>query len=134
MMTTIQIHSEVPLTELLNGAKRFDTAELEDFADQVLAIRAQRRAPNLSEEESELLLQINQGVSIEIHVRFEALNAKRRAETLTTEEHQELLQLIDQIEAHNVERIKNLGKLAQLRNIPIRVLMAQLGIRRPDYA
>lgn len=108
-MTTIQIHSEVSLAELLNGVKRLDTVALENFADEVLAIRAQRRAPNLSQEEAELLIKINQGLPMEVHTRFAELNEKRRAETLTEEEHAELLGLIDQIEAHDVERVKNLG-------------------------
>lgn len=133
-MTTIQIHSEVSLAELLNGVKLLDTVALESFADEVLAIRAQRRASNLSQEESELLLKINQGLPIEVRTRFAELNEKRRAETLTEEEHTELLGLIDQIEAHDVERVKNLGKLAQLRNVPVRTLMKQLGIHRPAYA
>jgi len=133
-MTTIQIHSEVSLAELLNGVKRLDTTALESFADEVLAIRAQRRAPTLSQEESELLIKINQGLPIAVRTRFAQLNEKRRADTLSEEEHAELLGLIDQIEAHDVERVKNLGKLAQLRNIPVRTLMKQLGIQRPAYA
>lgn len=133
-MTTIQIHSEVSLAELLNGVKRLDTVILESFADEVLAIRAQRRAPSLPQAESELLIKINQGLPGEVRTRFAELNEKRRAETLIEEEHAELLQLIDQIEAHDVERVKNLGKLAQLRNVPVRTLMKQLGIQRPAYA
>ncbi|MEZ4731542.1 MAG: hypothetical protein R3E79_30860 [Caldilineaceae bacterium] len=133
-MTTIQIHSEVSLAELLNGVKRLDTVTLESFADEVLAIRAQRRAPSLPQAESELLIKINQGLPGEVRTRFAELNEKRRAETLIEEEHTELLQLIDQIEAHDVERVKNLGKLAQLRNVPVRTLMKQLGIQRPAYA
>mgnify|MGYP001268990111 CR=1 FL=1 len=133
-MTTIQIHSEVSLAELLNGVKMLDTVALENFADEVLAIRAQRRAPTLSQEESEVLLQINQGLPMAVRTRFAELNEKRQAETLTEEEHTELLGLIDQIEAHDVERVKNLGKLAQLRHIPVRALMKQLGIQRPAYA
>ena len=133
-MTTSQIHSDVSLAELLNGVKRLDTVALERFADEVLAIRAQRRAPSLSQEESELLMKINQGLPREVRTRFAELNEKRRAETLTEEEHAKLLQLVDQIEAHDVERVKNLGKLAQLRNVPVRTLMKQLGIQRPAYA
>ncbi|MFZ4659990.1 MAG: STAS/SEC14 domain-containing protein [Caldilineaceae bacterium] len=133
-MTTSQIHSEVSLAELLHGVKRLDTVALERFADEVLAIRAQRRAPSLSQEESELLMKINQGLPREIRTRFAELNEKRLAEALTEEEHTELLQLIDHIEAHDVERVTNLGKLAQLRNVPVRALMKQLGIQRPAYA
>ena len=82
-MTTTQIHSEVSLAELLNGVKRLDTVALESFADEVLAIRAQRRAPTLSQEAAELLLKINQGLPMAVHTRFVELNEKRRAETLT---------------------------------------------------
>lgn len=39
------------------------------------------------ENESELMLKINQGLAPDIQKRFDALVAKRQAETLTPEEH-----------------------------------------------
>jgi hypothetical protein len=45
---------------------------------EVLKLRAQQEAPNLSALESELLLKINQGISEEMQQRFDQLVAKRQ--------------------------------------------------------
>lgn len=79
-------------------------------------------------EESILLQKINQGLPVAIQQQFDDLNEKRRDETLTDEEHQALLALIEQIEESDVERVKDLGQLAQLRNVSLSVLMKQLGL------
>jgi hypothetical protein len=133
-MATIQVQSEISLDALLNGVEQLNTADLEHFADQVLALRAQRRAPSISHREAELLQQINQGVPAGIQQRFNELTARRRANLLTPEEHQELLQLIDQIEQFDVKRVEALSELAQLRKVSLRKLMKQLGLRPPAYA
>ncbi len=134
LMPTIQIQSEISFDTLLGSVEQLDTNDLEYFAEQVLAIRARRRAPSLPHAESELLQKINQGLLPEVQQRFNDLTKKRRAETLTTDEHRELLELIDQIEQNDVQRIEHLAKLAQMRNIPIRTLIQQLGIHSPQYA
>lgn len=66
--------------------------------------------------------------------RFNLLTAKRRAETLTPQEYQELLELVDEIELRDAKRAEYLAELAQLRNLSLRILMAQPGIRPPAYA
>jgi len=133
-MATIQIQSQVSLEALLSGVDQLSTPDLERFANQVLAIRARRRAPSLAPREAELLYKINQGLSVEAQQRFDLLTAKRRAENLTPEEHDELLALVDAIEQSDAERVAWLAELAQLRSVSIRTLMSQLGIRPPTYA
>jgi phage terminase Nu1 subunit (DNA packaging protein) len=133
-MTTIHVQSEVSLDALLNGVEQLNTADLEHFADKVLALRAKRRAANIPRREAELLQQINQGVPQEIQRRFDELTTRRREDLLTPEEHQELLQLIDQIEQLDVKRVEALAELAQLRKVSLRKLMKQLGLRPPAYA
>lgn len=133
-MPTIQVESQVSLDALLNGVEQLNTTDLENFANEVLAIRAKRRAPSLPRREGELLQQINQGLPAEQQQRFDDLTARRRAELLTSNEHGELLQLIDQIENMDVKRMQALAELAQLRNVPVRLLINQLGLRSPAYA
>jgi hypothetical protein len=77
--------------------------------------------------EAILLQKVNQSLPVATQQRFDDLNEKRRDETLTDEEHQELLALIEQIEENDVERVKDLGQLAQWRNVSLSVLMKQLG-------
>lgn len=133
-MPTIEVRSQVSLDELLNGVAQLDTPELERFVSQVLTLRAKRVAPCLPEEEAGLLEKINQGLSPAAQQRYDELTAKRRAETLTSEEHQELLTLIDRIERADAERAQTLTALARLRKVSVTTLMANLGIRLPDYA
>ncbi len=132
-MPTVEVRSQVSLDELLNGVAQLDTPELERFISQVLTLRARRIAPSLPKEEAQLLQKINQGLPPDVQQRYDELTAKRRAETLTPEEHQELLALIDRIEQADAERVQALTELAQLRNVTVTTLMAQLGIRRPVY-
>jgi hypothetical protein len=69
--------------------------------------------------EAILLQKVNQSLPVATQQRFDDLNEKRRDETLTDEEHQELLALIEQIEENDVERVKDLGQLAQWRNVSL---------------
>ncbi len=133
-MTTIQLQSQVSLDALLSGVEQLSTPDLERLANQVLALRARRHAPSLPRKEADLLQRINQGLPAETQQRFNLLTAKRRAEILTPEEHQELLGLVDEIELRDAKRLEYLAELAQLRNISLRTLMNQLGIRPPAYA
>lgn len=133
-MPTIQVQSEVSLDALLDSVAQLDTTELEQFADRVLAIRAKRRAPNLTSREANLLQQINQAVSAEVQSRFDELAQRRDEGALTPEEHQELLQLVDVVEQFDVRRMEALSELAQLRGMPLRELMQQLGIQSSSYA
>lgn len=133
-MTTIQLQSQVTLDALITGVEQLDTTDLERFADQVLTIRAKRRAPSLSSLESELLQAINEGLPEKVEQRFHHLTEKRRDGNISPEEYEELLDLIQLIEQDDAQRVEKLAALAQIRNVSIRVLMNQLGIRRPDYA
>lgn len=133
-MTTIQLQSQVSLDALLSGVEQLSTPDLERLANRVLALRARRHAASLPRKEAELLQRVNQGLSAETQQRFNLLTAKRRAEILTPAEHQELLELVDEIELRDAKRLEYLAELAQLRNISLRTLMNQLGIRPPAYA
>ena len=135
-MSTVQVISEVhiDLDKILDGMAQLDLSELERFSLNVNSLIARRKAPNLPKRETDLLQQINRGLPVTVRQRYAALNEKLLAETLTTEEHQEFSALVDQIEQSDVERLKYLIELAQLRNISLAALMEQLGIRRPRYA
>ena len=125
---------EIDLDEVLQGLARLGTKELEQFVEKVIALQAQRRAPSLPKDETELLQQINRGLPADIRQRYDALNAKLHDDTITSEEHEELLTLIDRIELADAERMQRLIALAQLRGVSVDTLMEQLGIRRTTYA
>lgn len=133
-MPTIQVQSEVSLDALLDSVAQLDTTDLEQFADRVIAIRAKRRAPSLTNRETNLLQQINEAVPAVIQSRFDDLVQQREAGSLTREEHQELLQLVDVVEQIDAHRMEALAELAQLRNVSLREVMKQLGIQTSSHA
>lgn len=132
-MPIVQVEAQLSTDELLKAAGQLNQRELEQFAFQVIALRAQRQAPSLPQAEAELLLKINQGVSPEVQKRYDELIAKRRAESLTPNEYEELLHLADQTEKLETRRMEHLAELARLRRISLTDLMGNLGIRSPAY-
>ena len=133
-MSSVQIKSELPFDELLKAVEQLSLPDLERLMFQIIALQARHKAPSLSKDETELLLKINQGLSLDTQKRFDELVSKRQAETLTPGEHQELLRLTDQIEKLDAERVKHLADLAQLRGTSLTTLMADLEIHPPDHA
>jgi hypothetical protein len=121
------------IAELLQAANQLNEPDLDQLVDQVLMLRAKRKANILSKAETELLLHINQGVPADLHHQYQALREKRNEGTLSDEEHEMLLALSDRIEILAAERAGSLVKLAELRQVPLMQLMNDLGIKVPNY-
>jgi len=96
--------------------------------ERLLALRAGRQEPHLSEPETALLLQINQGIDPSTEQRRKELVAKRETEAITNSEILELIRLTNLVEQHDLRR------LAALRRLSLADLMANLGIPPPTYA
>jgi hypothetical protein len=90
-------------------------------------------AANFSNEEADLLQQINLGLSPETWQHYHYLIAKRRSETLSPTEQETLIQITNEIELANARRISALVKLAQYRQTSLEKLMEELGIKPPTY-
>ena len=121
------------ITELLQSVDRLNEPDLDQLLDRVLLLRAKRKNNILSAAETDLLLQINQGVHTELHQQYQALKKKQDAEILTGGEYEELLELSDRIEIIAAARAGSLVKLSQLRQVPLTQLMNELGIKAPNY-
>lgn len=128
-MPTIQIEADLSPEQLLNAARQLPRQEFDRFVNQVLRLRAERIAPSLSATDSELLMRINQGLPPNMQERLNELIKKRRAATITAKELRELKKLADQVEKLDAERLKWLTALAALRNVPLRKLIKQLGLK-----
>jgi hypothetical protein len=122
------------LDDLLNAANQLSETDLETLVDQILLLRARRKAPVLPSQESSLLLQINHSLPADLHQRYYTLTEKRDSETLTNPEYDELLNLSDRFEQLAALRVEALVSLAALRHIPLAQLMDDLGIQPPMYA
>ncbi|HWE61003.1 MAG TPA: STAS/SEC14 domain-containing protein [Chloroflexota bacterium] len=133
-MTTIPIEAQVSTDQLLHAVEQLPPQEFAAFVDQILALRAQRRAPHLSEQETALLLQINQGLDATIQRRFEELMAKRHDERISPAELDELVGITDLVEQLDAQRLAALTALAGLRHMSLASLMTALGIQLPPDA
>jgi len=132
-MTIVKINSEVKvgLDEILQGIGNLETHDLEKFMTQVSNLIAQRKAPNLSKEEAELLLKINKGLSKTDSEKYISLGAKLQAETITTQEQKEYAKLIEKTEVADAKRLEHLVVLAGIRGIGLGELMQQLNLNPP---
>jgi hypothetical protein len=116
------------IKELLNGAEQLGTKELNVLSRKVHELLSRRKVPALPREEANLLIKINEAVSIDLLSKADFLHQKRRAGTLANHEQEELVRISDEIERQHVERMGYLLKLAQLRNVTLPELMKQLDI------
>lgn len=124
-MPTAQIETD----QLLNAALQMPEEEFQQFVTKLFTLKARERVPTLSQLESELLTNINQGLRPTDARRMKELIAKRQSYTIKEVELQELIRLTDESERLNVERMKYLLELAHLRGVTLDEVMKQLGIR-----
>jgi hypothetical protein len=128
-MLKMQVELQLSSEDLLKVVEQLNQANLKVFIAQVIALQAQRNAPSLQQQESELLLKINQSIPLDIQKYYNDLIDKRDAETLTDDEYRELLHLTEMIEKQQAQRIEYLIELAKLRGISLNTLMGNLGIQ-----
>ncbi len=129
-MQTIEIQKgvKVGFEDLLKGAAQMGTEDLERFMDKLSHLLARRKTPKPSERELELLKIIYEPLKAKTQHRYDMLSAKLQAESISPKEHQELLDLVEVAEGHNVDWLKALIELAQLRGVSVEDLMMQLGL------
>ncbi len=116
------------IQELLSGADQLDTKDLSAFSLKVNELLAKRIQSGLPKQEARLLLRINEGLPVELLERANRLHEKRRNGILAPAEQDDLLRLTAEIENRHLERMKLLQKLSQLRGVPLKSLMNELGI------
>ncbi len=86
-MPTIPHSAEVSGDDLLRAVELLTPSDFEQFVARVLAMRAGREVPRLSEPESKLFERINAGLPEKSRQRYEALIARRDARALSEQEH-----------------------------------------------
>ena len=133
-MDTVRVEAQVTPKDLLNAVSQLNPGDLEKFVDEVVKLRAKQRAPSLTERETELMLQINQGFSSDFRQRLSILRERQQLEIATLEEHQEYLRLLAQVEERQAQRLEALAELARLQKTSVRAVMKRLGIQAPGYA
>lgn len=124
-MPTMQVDTE----QLLNTALQMPPKELEQFVTRLFTLKAKERAPVLSEREAELLGKIYKGLPEGMQQRLNELIEKRQSYAISDDELKELIELTNRAESFDAERLEHLIELAHLRNIPLKRLIRQLGIK-----
>jgi hypothetical protein len=133
-VVTIPVEAQMSTEQLLHALEQLPPKEFVTVIDRLLAVRAQRQEPHLSQAETALLFQINQGIDTLTAERLNELTAKRRNETITPDELQELIGLTDKVEQFDAQRLAALDALAGLWRISLAELMSRLGIPPPRNA
>jgi hypothetical protein len=118
--------------ELLRTVEQLPSQELDEFVMQVLQVQTDRQTPNLTEAETDLLLIINQGPSIQFREELNHLVLKRQSLEISDSELTQLIAMTEQMELWNVDRIQALIKLGQLRSRSLPEIMQDLEIHPPD--
>jgi len=131
---SVHIEAQMSSAQLLNAVEQLPPREFSVLVTHMLALRAQRQANPLSESETELLLQINQGIPADLQSRFDKLIQKRQSEIIGPGELEELIQISGHIEELDARRLTALDALARLRGVPLSSLMVSLGIAAPRHA
>ncbi len=127
-MSTTRSKNGTSTTKLLQATANLSSFELDNFVNQAIVLRAKRNAPNVSSDEAELLLKINQGLSSKTQKRFDELAEKLQTEIMTLEERGEFLKLTNRVEKQDAKRVELLGKLAEIRKQTLDEVMKDLGI------
>ena len=131
MALTIELPSNIE-QQLLKGATQKGIS-LENYLVQLLssATKAQKKqAKDKPLSETELLQKINLGITLTEAewLTYRRLVALRKAELLTEIEYQQLIKLGEKIEQDNVNRLRHLVALAQLRQVSLDKVMDDLGL------
>ena len=134
MSMIVEIASDLePILKAEAGKAGIDpVAYMEHLLRKALPAGAPAVGESVSAQETSLLKRINQGFSPDQMVRYRELVRKRQEEAISPEEWHELENCTARLEHFQTDRMQSLSKLAQLRNVSVRDLMAQLEIRAPD--
>ena len=121
---------QASMTALFQEVERLDNRSLDTFIANIVSLRARRITPDKQKQEAFLLEKINKSLSLQDTLRFKFLNQKHAEGNITEQEYAELSLLVEKIEKLNVNRLKYMTALAQIRNVSVRELMIQLGINQ----
>ncbi len=139
MNGTIKLNRHIPdgkisLDEVLQSFSALDTNEVVQMMHEMGKMLAQRKSKGLLQRESELLKAINQSIASKLQIEYEALNLKLNEETINSQEYQQLLKIVEKMEHKKARKLEYMLELAQIRNVSLKELAAQLKLNSEAYA
>jgi iron-sulfur cluster repair protein YtfE (RIC family) len=127
-MPIVQFKQELSMNDLLQVVEQFSSKELEEFIQKIQTLKRQKKNKKTSKK-AELISIIQRNFTeIEQH-RFDELVQKRQEYTITDAELVELIEMTDYSEQLSVERVKALGKLSELTNKSVDILVDELNMK-----
>jgi hypothetical protein len=130
MNLTIDIVPDLE-SQLLQVAARQGVDPSQYVVDAVRVRLQADSVPRLDAEQSQLIDEINAGLTEPEWDRYHELVELRQGGTISDGEFAELVAMSDDIEARNARRMERLSELARLRGTTLPALMGQLGILPP---
>ena len=119
--------------DLLNHVQKLSPADFEDFFSKMLTLRKKSSLGELSVQEMAIVQEIDLGLPKDKEIRLGYLIGKRDAATLSEEEYRELLILTEEAEAQDLQRLKLIGQLAELRQLSLAETVEVFNIRPTAY-
>jgi hypothetical protein len=130
-MTKLQVQSEMNTQTLLLSIAQLPLNELESFVNELNRLLTRKKTEDIVKKDKILMSKINQTVLSPIKTeRCYLLICQMEMSTLSEAEHQELIMLVGEEETLNVQRLKYLVELAQLRQVTLPQLMEKLGLNK----
>ena len=122
----MSIHSvEITTENLMSAVVNLPKSKFEKFVSD---------ARKLKKREETLIAKLPKfDLSEEEKKVYKSLLRKFRLENLTKEEHKQLARLTDKLEGLNVERLKCLMEIANIRQKSLREVMKELNIKPKSY-
>jgi hypothetical protein len=118
---------EITTENLLNAVVQMPEGEFNRFVEKARKLR--QKEQKVSSQEADLIYKINTIFSAEKRRRYNELYAKFKNENISEKQHKELLKLSDEFEILNAERLKYIGKLANLRGQTLENVIKDLKIK-----
>ena len=129
-MKTIHTNSgQIKIEDILGGIAQLKIADLEGFAKQVITILNKKKAPVLKKKEEDLISKIKNGGPSKKFIKRQRLLLQKSVDgTITPKEHEEALQMIPISSNWDLERIKLMLQLADLRKTTLEEVRITLNI------
>jgi hypothetical protein len=118
----------ISVTEILHTVENLEINSFEHLYQKFSELRVKRSSAN--DSESDLLQQINKPFDDLKWERLKYLDWKLEFDSLNQKEEKESLRLAESYEEYCVLRLKNITKLAKIKQIPLDLLIEKLGLNQ----
>lgn len=127
-MSVITIDLPIEIVQQLENQAKQQGLDPQKLASDLIVGLLGNQLAEKEVTEVDLLQHVNLGFGDKWWSRYHSLIELRQAETLTEDEHSQLIEMSDALELANVDRVKALIAIAQLRGCDVKHVMKSLGI------